>query len=203
MSSEIRRLYEFGSFWLDAAARTLTHDGEPVPLAPKTFDLLALMVESEGQLLSKSELMHALWDEAFVEEGNLTYQVSTLRKALGAEVGISVPSAGCESGGFQHCRSGSGCEPSHCRIWLAGAGLCSEMASPWLRNHSCPPGNVPVAGEGCFWSEAGSAGAESLDDLSRFGSESELFSGREPCGFSVEWSGQRQRRHLRDVDRRG
>src|SRR4051812_37780832 len=85
MSSAIRPLYEFGSFRLDTAARTLTHDGEPVPLAPKTFDLLALMVESEGRLLSKSELMRALWDDAFVEEGNLTYQVSTLRKALGVE----------------------------------------------------------------------------------------------------------------------
>jgi DNA-binding winged helix-turn-helix (wHTH) protein len=85
MSSEVRRLYEFGSFRLDSAARELMHRGEPVPLAPKTFDLLALMVESEGRMLSKSELMRALWDDAFVEEGNLTYQVSTLRKALGPE----------------------------------------------------------------------------------------------------------------------
>ena len=53
--------------------------------APKTFDLLASMVESDGRLLSKHDLMRALWDESFVEEGNLTYQVSTLRKALGAE----------------------------------------------------------------------------------------------------------------------
>jgi Tol biopolymer transport system component/DNA-binding winged helix-turn-helix (wHTH) protein len=85
MSGEIKGLYVFGSFRLDEATRTLTHDGEPVPLAPKTFDLLTLMVGSEGRLLSKEQLMRALWDEAFVEEGNLTYQVSTLRKALAAE----------------------------------------------------------------------------------------------------------------------
>jgi Tol biopolymer transport system component/DNA-binding winged helix-turn-helix (wHTH) protein len=85
MSNAVKQLYEFGSFRLDPSARTLTHGCEPVPLAPKTFDLLALMVENEGRLLSKSELMQTLWCDVFVEEGNLTYQVSTLRKALGAE----------------------------------------------------------------------------------------------------------------------
>jgi Tol biopolymer transport system component/DNA-binding winged helix-turn-helix (wHTH) protein len=85
MSNGVNQLYEFGSFRLDSPGRTLTHCGEPVSLAPKTFDLLALMVENEGRMLSKSELMQALWRDAFVEEGNLTYQISTLRKALGAE----------------------------------------------------------------------------------------------------------------------
>ncbi|HWR50280.1 MAG TPA: winged helix-turn-helix domain-containing protein, partial [Bryobacteraceae bacterium] len=85
MGREFNTLYGFGSFRLDIASRTLTRDAQPVHLAPKTFHLLALFVESDGRLLSKQELIRALWDESFVEEGNLTYQISTLRKALGAE----------------------------------------------------------------------------------------------------------------------
>jgi Tol biopolymer transport system component/DNA-binding winged helix-turn-helix (wHTH) protein len=56
-----------------------------VTLAPKTFDLLVFMAESGGRLLSKRELMEALWAGAFVEEGNLSFQMSSLRKALGKE----------------------------------------------------------------------------------------------------------------------
>ena len=78
-------LYEFGSFRLDAAKRLLSRAGEPVTLAPKTFDLLLLLVESEGRVLTKRELMNALWAETFVEEASLSYQIAALRKALGDE----------------------------------------------------------------------------------------------------------------------
>ena len=54
-----------------------------VPLAPKTFELLHLLVESAGRAFSKQELMAALWPETFVEEANLSFQISVLRKALG------------------------------------------------------------------------------------------------------------------------
>lgn len=85
MSNAVSHLYAFGSYRLDAAARVLTCSGTVVTLAPKTFDLLVLMAESGGRLLSKSELMEALWKDAFVEEANLSFQVTTLRKALGEE----------------------------------------------------------------------------------------------------------------------
>jgi DNA-binding winged helix-turn-helix (wHTH) protein len=78
-------LYKFGSYSLDMPSRTLTSSGAAVTLAPKTFDLLALLVKSNGRLLSKSELMAALWPDAFVEEANLSFQISALRKALGEE----------------------------------------------------------------------------------------------------------------------
>jgi eukaryotic-like serine/threonine-protein kinase len=78
-------LYRFGSCTLDAAKRQLSRDGQVVPLAPKTFDLLLVLVESGGRALSKAELMHALWPDMFVEEANLSFQVSTLRKALGED----------------------------------------------------------------------------------------------------------------------
>jgi len=80
-------LYNFGSYSLDISSRVFTHSGEVVTLAPKTFDLLALLVKSNGRLLSKSELMASLWPGTFVEEANLSFQISTLRKAL-AEDGI-------------------------------------------------------------------------------------------------------------------
>jgi Tol biopolymer transport system component/DNA-binding winged helix-turn-helix (wHTH) protein len=78
-------LYEFGPYRLDPAKRLLLRGGVGVALAPKTFDLLLLLVESQGQVLTKKELMSALWSDAFVEEGNLSFQVAVLRKALGEE----------------------------------------------------------------------------------------------------------------------
>jgi Tol biopolymer transport system component/DNA-binding winged helix-turn-helix (wHTH) protein len=85
MSNASSGLYTFGSYRLDAASRVLTRSGTVVTLAPKTFDLLILMAESGGRLLSKRELMEALWNGTFVEEANLSFQMSSLRKALGEE----------------------------------------------------------------------------------------------------------------------
>ena len=78
-------LYEIGSFCLDSGKRLLTRDGEPIPLPPKSFDLLLLLVESGGRALSKNELMQTLWPDTFVEEANLSFQVSSLRKILGED----------------------------------------------------------------------------------------------------------------------
>lgn len=78
-------LYEFGSCALDTLKRQLSRAGQPVPLAPKTFDLLLLLAESGGRVLTKAELMQSLWPDTFVEEANLSFQISTLRKALGDE----------------------------------------------------------------------------------------------------------------------
>src|SRR5882724_11429953 len=85
MSNRANGLYEFGSFRLDAAKRLLTRAGESVTLAPKTFDLLLLLAESQGRALTKAELMQALWPDTFVEEANLSFQMSALRKALGED----------------------------------------------------------------------------------------------------------------------
>jgi Tol biopolymer transport system component/DNA-binding winged helix-turn-helix (wHTH) protein len=85
MSDPSAGLYTFGCYQLDATSRVLTRSGAVVTLAPKTFDLLVLMAESGGRLLSKRELMEALWPNTFVEETNLSFQISTLRKTLGEE----------------------------------------------------------------------------------------------------------------------
>src|SRR5215467_11799403 len=74
--------YEFGPFRLDAAERLLSRDGEAVPLSPKAFDLLLTLVERHGRLLEKEELMKLVWPGTFVEEANLSYTISLIRKAL-------------------------------------------------------------------------------------------------------------------------
>jgi DNA-binding winged helix-turn-helix (wHTH) protein/tetratricopeptide (TPR) repeat protein len=74
--------FEFGPFRLDPAEGLLVRDGRPLPLTPKAFDLLVLLVENSGRLLTKEELMRRLWPDSFVEEANLAQNVSTIRKAL-------------------------------------------------------------------------------------------------------------------------
>ncbi len=75
--------YIFGRFQLDAAERRLLRDGQPVPLTPKAFDTLLALVQHAGHAMSKDELMRAVWPDGFVEETNLAFNISTLRKALG------------------------------------------------------------------------------------------------------------------------
>jgi Tol biopolymer transport system component/DNA-binding winged helix-turn-helix (wHTH) protein len=79
-----RHLYEFGDFQVDAANSRLLHNKQVVPLKPKVFDTLLLLVENRGTLLSKAELMERLWHGTAVEENNLTQNISALRKVFGA-----------------------------------------------------------------------------------------------------------------------
>ncbi len=79
----VKRLYEFGPFRIDPEKRLLRRNGEVVPLTPKVFDTLLLLVESRGQLVSKDDLINRLWPDSFVEETGLTRNISILRKALG------------------------------------------------------------------------------------------------------------------------
>ena len=83
MSEEKPYLYEFGPFRLDAAKNLLFRDGEIVPLTPKVFDTLRVLVERSGEQLTKDRLISEVWEGAVVEETNLTTNVSHLRKALG------------------------------------------------------------------------------------------------------------------------
>jgi eukaryotic-like serine/threonine-protein kinase len=76
-------LYEFGPYRLDSSKRLLSRDGRHLAVPPKTFDLLLLLVEGRGRVFTKKELMGTLWPDTFVEEANLSFQVSALRKILG------------------------------------------------------------------------------------------------------------------------
>src|SRR5262245_643023 len=79
--------YEFGRFRLKIAERVLLREGELVPLTPKVFDILVTLVEHGGQVVAKDDLMKRVWPNTFVEEGNLTQNISLLRKALGESPG--------------------------------------------------------------------------------------------------------------------
>jgi DNA-binding winged helix-turn-helix (wHTH) protein len=99
MEQKRQHFYEFGPFVLDTVQHLLLRERQPVPLTPKTYDTLLVLVESGGRMLSKDELMKALWPDSFVEESNLTVQISTIRKALGEVPGehryiVTVPGRG-------------------------------------------------------------------------------------------------------------
>lgn len=78
-------LYEFGPFRVDTVNHVLLRDGETVPLKPKVFDTLLVLVENRGRVLDKDELMSRLWPDTIVEEANLTQNIYLLRKVLGEE----------------------------------------------------------------------------------------------------------------------
>src|SRR4051812_6146617 len=75
--------YEFGPFRLDCGRRELRRADDVVRLTPKAFDLLRVLVTSEGRVLEKTELIKAVWPDSFVSEDSLTHHIATLRKALG------------------------------------------------------------------------------------------------------------------------
>jgi DNA-binding winged helix-turn-helix (wHTH) protein len=75
--------YQFGPFHLDPAKRRLWRGQDVVPLTPKAFDTLLVLVTRAGDVVEKDELLKAVWPATFVEEATLAQNISTLRKALG------------------------------------------------------------------------------------------------------------------------
>jgi eukaryotic-like serine/threonine-protein kinase len=88
MNQDLRKLkskplYEFGPFRLDVAERLLLRNRAAIPLQPKAFDLLLVLVQNRGHLVEKDELLRTVWPDTIVEEVNLANNVSILRKILG------------------------------------------------------------------------------------------------------------------------
>jgi DNA-binding winged helix-turn-helix (wHTH) protein/TolB-like protein/Flp pilus assembly protein TadD len=83
MSSRV--IFTFASFRLDAADRSLFQQGRGVPLTPKAFDTLLVLVERHGRLVTKDELFQTVWPDAFVEENNLAQHISALRRILATD----------------------------------------------------------------------------------------------------------------------
>src|SRR5262245_1974715 len=83
MPQPAKNFYEFGPFRFYPDERSLLREGEVVPLPPKVFDILLFLVKNHGHLLQKDTMIKAIWPESFVEEGNLTRYISTLRQVLG------------------------------------------------------------------------------------------------------------------------
>jgi TolB-like protein/DNA-binding winged helix-turn-helix (wHTH) protein/Tfp pilus assembly protein PilF len=83
MSQQDQHVYEFGPFRLDAVERILLRDGRPVPLTPKAFETLLVLVRHSGHIVEKDRLMREVWPDSFIEEGGLNVNIFRLRKALG------------------------------------------------------------------------------------------------------------------------
>jgi Tol biopolymer transport system component/DNA-binding winged helix-turn-helix (wHTH) protein len=79
-----QRFYDFDGFRLDAEDKVLLRDGEILPLTQKAFDVLLILVERNGRVVTKDELMTEVWADTIVEEGSLAQNIYTLRKLLGA-----------------------------------------------------------------------------------------------------------------------
>jgi DNA-binding winged helix-turn-helix (wHTH) protein len=75
----------FGRFLLDFHRRELLADGVSVPIGGRAFDVLVTLVEAQGQLVTKGDLLSRVWPQMTVEENTLQFQISALRKALGAD----------------------------------------------------------------------------------------------------------------------
>jgi TolB-like protein/DNA-binding winged helix-turn-helix (wHTH) protein/Tfp pilus assembly protein PilF len=82
MASDLQAAYQFGQFTLVPSQKRLLSDREMVPLAPKVFDTLVLLVENQGRLIQKEEFLKALWPNSVVEEQALAHNISQLRKVL-------------------------------------------------------------------------------------------------------------------------
>src|ERR1043166_1214017 len=83
------KLYQFGLFVLDPDRKVLTKNGDVVRLAPKPFDILFCLVRNANRIVSKEELIREVWPDSFVEDANLSVQISALRKILNGEVGAA------------------------------------------------------------------------------------------------------------------
>ncbi len=75
--------FEFGEFLLDTKEKVLLRGGKPLSITPKAFELLCVLIDKHGHLIEKNELIKAVWADSFVEDGNLTFTIRLLRKALG------------------------------------------------------------------------------------------------------------------------
>src|SRR5260370_19204163 len=83
MSLLIKHLYQFGQFTVDTDQKVLLRSGKPLPVTPKVFDTLLILVQSPQRIVEKEDLMMKLWPDTFVEDANLTFNIQQLRKCLG------------------------------------------------------------------------------------------------------------------------
>jgi DNA-binding winged helix-turn-helix (wHTH) protein/tetratricopeptide (TPR) repeat protein len=94
-----KRVYRFDEFLADPVRRVLLRRGEPVQVTPKAFSILLVLLERQGRVVAKEELIRQVWSSSYVSDANLTQNVSSLRKALGERAGegryvVTIPGQG-------------------------------------------------------------------------------------------------------------
>lgn len=77
------KLYDFPPYRINTTEKLLLRNGERIPLTPKAFETLLILVERHGRIVEKTELMQMVWPDAVVEENNLNQNISAIRRALG------------------------------------------------------------------------------------------------------------------------
>ena len=87
MATGVKVLYEFGPFQVDPDKQVLLRENQPVSITPKAFETLLILVRHSREVVSKNELMKAVWPDSFVEEANLSQNIFRIRKALGVAPG--------------------------------------------------------------------------------------------------------------------
>jgi predicted ATPase/DNA-binding winged helix-turn-helix (wHTH) protein len=148
----------FGRFELQPFERRLLDEhGRPVALGARAFDLLQVLAERAGRLVTKDELLDTVWAGVVVEEGNISVQISTLRKVLGAEAIATIPGRGyrftlpvdadggardAAHAGAAHAVAPAGTTPSPAAAAVASAGV------PRPAGAVLPPAPVLVGREG-------------------------------------------------------
>src|ERR1041385_6598918 len=83
ISNDSEVTYRFEGFDLDPVRRVLQRDGKVIPLKPKAFETLLVLIRNGGRVMHKDELMQQVWPDTVVEEVNLAHNISVIRKALG------------------------------------------------------------------------------------------------------------------------
>jgi DNA-binding winged helix-turn-helix (wHTH) protein/TolB-like protein len=159
MALVTQRLFRFGTFRLDPEMRLLFRGDTPLPLRPRVFDTLLLLVERRGTLVTKEELLEAVWPDTVVEENNLNQNILALRRVLETEgtggVRIeTVPRRGyrliapaaeeaaptpldarpaLESAPSAVAGPATGAPPSRRRLVIAGVAACAvALATGWV-----------------------------------------------------------------------
>jgi Tol biopolymer transport system component/DNA-binding winged helix-turn-helix (wHTH) protein len=144
MAHERRPSFAFGPFLLDVSEQTLTRDGRPIPLTPKLFDVLRVLVERQGHLVDKETFIEKVWDGGFVEEGALTRSVSALRKALGDTLADPVYIETVPKRGYRFIAPVTTPEPATVRVGTTAAvsvvaiAIVTSMAFSVLRPRRSP-----------------------------------------------------------------
>ena len=142
--------HSFGPFRLDTQRRRLERDGVVVPLSPRAFDILQVLVEDRGRVLSRAEIMARVWPGLAVEEHNLSVQMSKLRRALGDTGEEATVIATLPGRGYRFVAAVDAPAPPG-----AAASWPPDLATPAPASPDALPGRTPDA-----------AGAASVGDQS-------------------------------------
>ncbi|MFN7948825.1 MAG: winged helix-turn-helix domain-containing protein [Blastocatellia bacterium] len=168
MDKQDNNIREFGTWRVDAVQRLLFHEGRHVPLPPKVFETLLALIERPGELVSKEELMERVWPDTFVEEINLTKNISVLRRTLANGDGqqeyiVTIPKRGyrfvslvTEAEGRLNGQPSVGAESGHDLAALAAAENSSAPVSVIPRRRRIIAGlvvllAVVIAVTGYWW----------------------------------------------------